>query len=361
MAAAELRGGGKPKLNEALGWIGSRVDDIYGTGVGRLEDVWIDPGTGAPRWLLVKEGRFGGRSTLIPFEDATAGAGHVWVPYERDVVGAAPEIEPGAPLTQQVEAALRSHYAANVPSSISYGSGGRSEQAPSERRRGSSIGTATIRFDPPPEPGSAEPFSSGRADRERQPPPQPPMIRGPRADRRVGEADEDEEAFTPRLPQRPAPPIAAPDPRSAWAEPGPVDAGRQGEPPQPSWAGAYAPPQAERGRAPQPGDHGVTQPRRDYGQQPPRAYAPPQRDYGPPEQAPPPRGYAAPAGPRQPVGGWQRPAPDPAQGPVDQLRALAAAGRSHYVEIELSGELTIRGELRAIRVTPRGVEHDDRR
>ena len=77
MIAAELRGGSKPSLNEALGWIGSRVDDIYGASVGRLEDVWIDPGTGVPRWLLVKEGRFGGRTTLIPFEDATAGAGHV--------------------------------------------------------------------------------------------------------------------------------------------------------------------------------------------------------------------------------------------------------------------------------------------
>ncbi len=106
MAAAEFRGEGKPKLNEALGWIGSRVDDIYGAGVGRLEDVWIDPGTGVPRWLLVREGRFDGRTTLIPFEDATAGAGHVWVPYEREVVAAAPEVEPGAPLTQHIEAAL---------------------------------------------------------------------------------------------------------------------------------------------------------------------------------------------------------------------------------------------------------------
>ena len=51
-----------------------------------------------PRWLLVKEGRFGGRSTLVPFSDPTAGAGHVWVPYERDVVREAPQIEPGVPL-----------------------------------------------------------------------------------------------------------------------------------------------------------------------------------------------------------------------------------------------------------------------
>ena len=112
MTAAELRGASKPSLDEALGWVGSRVDDIYGAGVGRLEDVWIDPGTGMPRWLLVKEGRFGGRTTLIPFEDATAGAGHVWIPYERDVVRDAPQVQAGAPLTKQLESALREHYAA---------------------------------------------------------------------------------------------------------------------------------------------------------------------------------------------------------------------------------------------------------
>src|SRR6476469_8920455 len=121
MIAAELRGGSKPSLNEALGWIGSRVDDIYGASVGRLEDVWIDPGTREPRWLLVKEDRVGGRSPLVPFGDATAGAGHVWVPYERDVVRNAPQIEPGVPLTQQVEAVLRNHYAANATAAVAHG------------------------------------------------------------------------------------------------------------------------------------------------------------------------------------------------------------------------------------------------
>ncbi|MGI8727250.1 MAG: PRC-barrel domain-containing protein [Solirubrobacterales bacterium] len=110
MITGELRGGNRPSLDQALGWIGSRVDDIYGASVGRLEDVWIDPATGVPKWLLIKEGRFGGRTTLIPFEDATAGAGHVWIPYERELVRDAPEIEPGTPLTQQLESDLRSHF-----------------------------------------------------------------------------------------------------------------------------------------------------------------------------------------------------------------------------------------------------------
>ncbi len=293
MIAAELRGGSKPSLNEALGWIGSRVDDIYGANVGRLEDVWIDPGTGVPRWLLVKEGRFGGRTTLIPFEDATAGAGHVWVPYERDVVRSAPEIEPGAPLTQHVEASLRTHYAANVPNSIAHGSAGRAqaaprvEPAPIGRQQGSSMGTATVRFHPPVEQGPPEFFSArdGVGERHAPSPPQRPVIRGPQP--APAPAAAQPSSFVPRLPERPAPPIGVPEPP------------RQ---PQGDWAGAQ--PQQPQPHAPQPS-------------------------------------------------AWQQPA-DPAQAPVDQLRRLAESGGTHYVEIELSGELTIRGELRSVRVTPRG-------
>lgn len=315
MIAAELRGGSKPSLNEALGWIGSRVDDIYGANVGRLEDVWIDPGTGVPRWLLVKEGRFGGRTTLIPFEDATAGAGHVWVPYERDVVRSAPEIEPGAPLTQHVEASLRTHYAANVPSSISHGSAGRPqtghpvEPANIGRRRGSALGTATVRFQPPPEAGPPEFFSSRGSSAERQTPPIPqrPVIRGPQAVPQDPSAGQPQPTFTPSLPERPAPPIAIPEPPRAWSPPPQAVHPAYGQPEAPP---AQSPPMYAQPQATPP-------------------YAPPQPAWQPPPQT------------------------DPAQGPIDQLRALAESGGSHYVEIELNGELTIRGELRTVRVTPR--------
>ena len=233
MIAAELRGGNKPSLNEALGWIGSRVDDIYGAAVGRLEDVWIDPGTGAPRWLLVKEGRFGGRSTLVPFSDATAGAGHVWIPYEREVVREAPEIEPGVPLTQQVEATLRNHYAANATAAVSHGSTPRPTQA-----------RATVRL------ASAEPTTPASPSREGFAPP--------------------------RLPQRPPPPVQPSPEQQPYEIPQPPLAP---QPPPVAAPYGYQPPPSQQPFPPAPQ------------QPPPPAYRyqpPPPAVYQPPPQAAPP-------------------------------------------------------------------------
>jgi sporulation protein YlmC with PRC-barrel domain len=112
MITNELRGSARPSLREALGWVGFRVDDLYGANVGRLEDIWVDPRDGTPRWILIREARrFGGRHTLIPFEDATAGAGHVWVPYEREVIHSAPEVHANQELDTELARDLREHFA----------------------------------------------------------------------------------------------------------------------------------------------------------------------------------------------------------------------------------------------------------
>lgn len=297
MIAAELRGGNRPSLNEALGWIGLRVDDIYGVAIGRLEDVWIDPGTGEPRWLLVKEGRFGGRSTLVPFSDATAGEGSVWIPYERDVVREAPQIEPGVPLTQQVEATLRNHYAANTAAAVSHGSqaapGEPHQTAPQDR----ATTHATIRLaaaEPPPEP---EPIAP------------------------------------PRLPERPPPPVNPPSGQEqaspAFGQAPPAfgfEASGRGQPQAP-------PPRQQAPRQPYPPQQ--PQPQQPYQEQfaqPPPAATP----YQPPQQQPPPPQQQ----PQEPP-----PAPDP-------LASLADLPAGHVIEIELTGNLTISGELRGVRIIP---------
>lgn len=328
MIAAELRGGNKPSLNEALGRIGSRVDDLYGANVGRLEDVWIDPGTGVPRWLLVKEGRFGGRTTLIPFEDATAGAGHVWVPYEREVVRGAPEIEPGAPLTQQVEQALRSHYESNGPAPLASAERAASPQRdpgpapehPPVRISGSISGSSP--------PGEHDAGRGGEPERYREPlreaPPAQPAY----------EAYDHRQAQEPsRVPIRPA--SAAPIPPPA---PGPYG----GAPEQPHFTSRRplppppAPPAPPAQQPPAAGWQAIQQPREAAPRPAPQPQHPP---FGaPPEPHPSAYGVA-----HQP----------PPGDPVEMLNALAASPQSYYVEIELAGELSIRGELRSVRVITR--------
>jgi hypothetical protein len=92
-------------------WIGSRVDDIYGTTIGKVADVWTHERTGRPRWLLVQLGRFGGHYSLVPFADASGGTADVWIPYDGPTVRRAPAVIPGVPLTRDLDAEFEEHYA----------------------------------------------------------------------------------------------------------------------------------------------------------------------------------------------------------------------------------------------------------
>ncbi|MFN8112977.1 MAG: PRC-barrel domain-containing protein [Solirubrobacterales bacterium] len=105
-----LYGATPPNLSEAQSWIGSRVTDSLGSGLGRLEDVWVDD-SGEPSWLLIREGRFGsGKHRLVPFEGATAGGGQVWLPHQRDLVRSSPVIRGRELLTPALDKRLRAHY-----------------------------------------------------------------------------------------------------------------------------------------------------------------------------------------------------------------------------------------------------------
>jgi sporulation protein YlmC with PRC-barrel domain len=334
MHAAELRGGNKPSLNEALGWIGSRVDDIYGANVGRLDDVWIDPGSGAPRWLLVKEGRFGGRTTLIPFEDATAGAGHVWIPYERDVVREAPEVAPGAPLTQQVEAALRRHYRAKTGTGVSRVGHARHSAAPAAPVEAHHDVPAHAYSEPsPPRPPARQPAYAH--DR--------PQYAGvgadsPSAEQRREPAAEAYPAFDPAE-QRSSQAYASPPPTAPAHQ-------RYGPPPSASERGWRQPAAPEHAypQPPQPPEH-----ERAYREQQHAPTAAPDRgpDLAPVEPS---------------TGGQER-----EEGPTEAAAADASADaasrsvavpvihgldRPYRIEIQLEGDLRISGELKDFRLTP---------
>lgn len=79
--------------------IHSRVDDVHGRRVGKVAGIEGD-------WLLVRLGHFEDEVVRVPLTGSSAAAGHVYVPFERDVIRSAPRIglENGGPT------ALLDHY-----------------------------------------------------------------------------------------------------------------------------------------------------------------------------------------------------------------------------------------------------------
>lgn len=105
----ELHGSGAPGVAEARTWMGYRVEDVYGAGVGRVEDVIVDD-AGNPEWLIVREGRFTTQEVALPFEGAVGSPGHVWVPHSRETIRSAPDLPRGGRIDGELAASLREHY-----------------------------------------------------------------------------------------------------------------------------------------------------------------------------------------------------------------------------------------------------------
>lgn len=103
-ASYELQSTVVPTLEEVMRWIGSRVNDIYGAPVGRLEDVLSDPVTEKPRWLLVRTGATGAHRTLVPAVEAVGGRRRLCVKIDRELVRSAPAILRGTPMSEELDA-----------------------------------------------------------------------------------------------------------------------------------------------------------------------------------------------------------------------------------------------------------------
>jgi hypothetical protein len=99
----------RPSRAEVEGWIGARLDEISGASMGKIEGAYVDAKTGLPEWILIRLGRFG-HHCVVPAREAVAGAGHVWVPWDRKSIRRAPQVQPGGPLNAEEELQLCEHY-----------------------------------------------------------------------------------------------------------------------------------------------------------------------------------------------------------------------------------------------------------
>jgi uncharacterized protein (TIGR02271 family) len=96
--------------NSVLDSRGSTVVGSDGDKIGKVEDVYLDRETDQPEWVLVNTGLFGSRSTFVPLSEATQRGNDIVVPFTKDVVKDAPNIDADGELSEQEEADLYRYY-----------------------------------------------------------------------------------------------------------------------------------------------------------------------------------------------------------------------------------------------------------
>jgi len=108
-------------------WQGATMVDREGDKVGNIDAIYVDDQTGEPEWALVNTGFFGTRSTFVPIAQASASGDQVQVPYEKQLVKDAPNMDPDGHLSEQEEQELWRHYG------MEYGSGYTTDTADRDR------------------------------------------------------------------------------------------------------------------------------------------------------------------------------------------------------------------------------------
>ena len=99
-----------PDVETVRRWQGATMVDRDGDRIGSIDAIYVDDQTGEPEWALVNTGLFGTRSTFVPLAQANPSGDQVQVPYEKQLVKDAPNMEPDGHLSEAEEQELWRHY-----------------------------------------------------------------------------------------------------------------------------------------------------------------------------------------------------------------------------------------------------------
>ncbi|MFG2731613.1 DUF2382 domain-containing protein [Streptomyces canus] len=88
------------------------VYDSDGNKIGDAKHVFLDDVTGEPEWVSVKTGLFGTSESFVPIHEAAVVEDHLEVPYAKDAVKDAPnvDVDAGGHLSEDEEHRLYEHY-----------------------------------------------------------------------------------------------------------------------------------------------------------------------------------------------------------------------------------------------------------
>jgi uncharacterized protein (TIGR02271 family) len=91
--------------------IGCELVDSSGEKIGKIGQIFLDDQTGRPEWATVNTGFFGSNETFVPLAEADNTGSEVRVPYGKDQVKDAPNVDvDGGHLDQSQESELYRYY-----------------------------------------------------------------------------------------------------------------------------------------------------------------------------------------------------------------------------------------------------------
>jgi uncharacterized protein (TIGR02271 family) len=132
------------------------VCDSDGNKIGSAKHVFLDDVTGAPEWVSVKTGLFGANESFVPIREATMVGDHLEVPYDKETVRKAPnvDVDSGGHLSESEEHRLCDYYGinwdaawqqANQPGGKGWAAGDTATGAVAGTAAGAAVGTAADR------------------------------------------------------------------------------------------------------------------------------------------------------------------------------------------------------------------------
>lgn len=108
--------------------IGTNAYGLDGSKLGTIGQVYLDNSSGQPEWATVKTGLFGTRENFVPLREAELADDGVRLPYDKDRIKGAPDIDADQEVSPEEETALYEYYGFPVGGTTT-GIAGTAEQA----------------------------------------------------------------------------------------------------------------------------------------------------------------------------------------------------------------------------------------
>jgi uncharacterized protein (TIGR02271 family) len=94
-------------------WIGQELHGSDDGKIGKVDEIYVDRETGEPKFLAVKTGLFGSNVSFVPIDEARGAGDQVTVPYTKDQVKDAPNIDADGEISREEERRVFDHYNLN--------------------------------------------------------------------------------------------------------------------------------------------------------------------------------------------------------------------------------------------------------